>query len=178
MMDLESQAEALKFLSLNKGFLGREFLTWLWYFSESQNHQIHIPSLGQFKFYIDDKIVLVSSGGSVLESALKGGTPAYAQESVTALKSGKLIQEAKLVLQNADHLWSWTLRGDDMTLRGLRLPSVQESDAFSHMQTRIRHLETLNQVMEYLFNHYLYIRSSSKFSESCIQIQDWIRSKS
>ncbi len=54
----ESIYDELKFLQTNRNFLGREFLTWLWFKSVSQNHKVTIKNLGEFQLFIDNKIVL------------------------------------------------------------------------------------------------------------------------
>ena len=44
--------DELKFLETNRNFLGREFLTWLWFKSESQNHKIRTKNFGDFQCQI------------------------------------------------------------------------------------------------------------------------------
>jgi len=176
-MDLTLPLESLRYLQTNQAFLGREFLTWLWYHTESGRHEVNLGELGIYKLYVDDRLVLSSSSGSAHEQALRGGTPAYAAEALVALQLGKLVQEAKFILQDNERQWMWSMRADDLSLRSVRLPTVQAPDASTHMQARIANTQLLVDVVETLFKRYLGVRMSAKFTEELQRIQDWMLSK-
>ncbi|MEN9529090.1 MAG: hypothetical protein RI932_963 [Pseudomonadota bacterium] len=176
-MDLTLPLESLRYLQTNQAFLGREFLTWIWYYTESGKHEINLGELGIYKLYVDDRLVLSSSSGSAHEQALRGGTPAYAAEALVALQSGKLVQEAKFILQDNERQWMWSMRADDLSLRGVRLPGLQAPDASTHMQARIANTQLLVDVVETLFKQYLELRLSEKFTQELQRIQDWMQSK-
>lgn len=176
-MEKETLLEGLRFLQTNRAFLGREFLTWLWFQSESHGHVLRVDGVGEFKFYVDDKIVLSSPGGSVHENALRGGTPAYANEARMALLSGKLVQEAKFILQDNDRQWMWSMKADDLSLRGVRLPSLQEPDPAAHVTARVRLMQTLIDVTDALFKQYMALRLSPGFAEEVERMGTWLSSK-
>jgi hypothetical protein len=179
MIDKDFLYDGLRFLQTNRSFLGREFLTWLWFVSETEKHKVTIPDLGEFLLYVDDRIVLSSSGGSVHENVLKGGTPAYAYESQTALRSGKLVDEAKFILQTEDRQWMWTMKAEDLSIRGVRLPSVLEGNAAAHMLERIALTRTLVDVLDHLFQRFMGIRlSEGGFQNELGLVSEWMHSKS
>ncbi|RDB35104.1 hypothetical protein [Spirobacillus cienkowskii] len=173
----ESTHDQLRFLQTNRNFLGKEFLTWLWFKSETQNHKLNIGKFGTFHLYIDDKIVLSSTSGSVRENCLKGGTPAYAHEAGSALETGKLVHEAKFILQNADKQWTFTLSGENLTLRTVRLPAMSETDSTVHIAQRIESANMLTNVIDELFKTFIDLRVSEKFAEELTQIRNWIENK-
>ncbi len=170
----EKMVEGLRFLQTNKGFLGREFLTWLWFYCESHNHVIETQAHGTMKLFLNDRMVLTSSGGSVHEHALKGGTPAYAAEARQALKGGKMLNEANFIMQDAERQWMWTMRAEDLSLKGIRLPSVSEADAQAHMHARLQHLQTLTDVLDSLFKEYMSVRLSPNFDKQLIEMGNWV----
>lgn len=176
-MQTEFLEEGLRYLQTNRMFIGREFLTWLWFLSETQGHRIRLPELGEFRFFVDDRIVLTSPGGSVHENVLKGGTPAYATEAKVSLLSGKLVQEAKFVLQEADRQWSWTMRAEDLSLRGVKLPPVSEPEASAHMSARIRMMQTLVDVVDGLFKQFMSLRTNPAFEHELGRVGAWLASK-
>lgn len=173
----DSTIEELHFLQNNRSFLGREFLTWLWFKSESQNNKLTIGKLGTFHFFIDDKIVLSSTSGSVLENSLKGGSPAYASEAGMALSTGKLVHEAKFILQDSERQWSFSVMANDLSIRGIRLPPVVESDSQSHISKRIIYAQFVTDVIDELFKEFMNIRTSSNFSEELLNIRKWMTDK-
>lgn len=176
-MELNLPLDSLRYLQTNQAFLGREFLTWLWYHTETGRHEVDLGELGLYKLYVDDRLVLTSNSGSAHEHALKGGTPAYAAEALVALQSGKLVHEAKFILQDKERQWMWTMRADDLSLRGVRLPTVQAPDASTHMQARLANTQLLADVVETLFKMYLGLRMSDRFTAELEKIRDWMSDK-
>ncbi len=176
-MQAESIHDELKFLQTNRNFLGREFLTWLWFKSETQNHKIKTKDFGEFQLFIDNKIVLSSASGSVRENSLKGGSPAYAQEASAALSAGKMLQEAKFVLQNNELHWGFSINADDLALRSVRLPVVAKENSKEHFGQRIAYTRMLNDIIEELYNEYMSLRLTDRFSEEASQIQLWLNGK-
>src|SRR5262249_10437759 len=96
------QVEHLTNLSKAKGFLGREFLTWLWYMAET--YEDHLTTSGPsgeeiaFDIWVDDRLVLEATGGSASshENVMKGGDPSQSYEAAAALGTGKTVKELKL----------------------------------------------------------------------------------
>ena len=176
-MQTEFLEEGLRFLQTNRTFIGREYLTWLWFLSETQGHRISLPEVGDFRFFVDDRIVLTSAGGSVHENVLKGGTPAYATEAKVSLLSGKLVNEAKFVLQESERQWSWSMRADDLGLRGVKLPAVSEPDAAAHMGARLKMMQTLVDVVDALFQQYMALRTTPAFEQELDRVSEWLASK-
>jgi hypothetical protein len=169
--------DELRFLQTNRAFLGREFLTWLWFKSETQNHKLTIGKYGTFHLYIDDKIVLSSTSGSVRENSLKGGTPAYAFEAGSALGTGKLVHEAKFILQDSERQWSFSLLADDLSLRTVRLPTISEADSHAHINQRIAYSQLLSNLIDELFRSFMEIRISDEFNGELTKIREWIENK-
>jgi hypothetical protein len=170
--------ENIQFLQKNRSFIGREFLTWLWFVTESQNHLLNIKPYGEIRLFVDDKLVLVSQGGSAVENTLKGGSPAFATEAKISLQSGKLVQEARFVLQKEDKFWSWTIRADDLSFRALKLPAMQEPDPSSHLAERIRSTQLLVNIVQSLFSEFMALRTQSSFSSEIQKMSHWLESKS
>ena len=170
--------ENIQFLQKSRAFVGREFLTWVWFVTESQGHILRFEDIGEWRMFVDDKIVLVSQGGSALENTLKGGSPAFATEAKISLLSGKLLQEARFVLQQEDRLWSFTLRADDLSFRGLRLPALQEPDPAAHLSLRLRYTQQLVDVVQALFRQFMELRTQESFRDEIVKMSHWLESKS
>jgi len=174
-MEQESLISEVKFLQTNRKFLGREFLTWLWFKSASQNHQITVTHYGSFQFYIDDKLIFAGSNSSVKESAFKGGAPAYAEEALSAFFSGKMIQEAKFVLQNKDYQWMFLVNADDLALRSVKLPALGADNVQSQHAQRIKLLHMLFDIFQSLYQDYLKLRMSDTIQEELSLFKAWVQ---
>ncbi len=173
----ESIYDEIKFLQTNQSFLGREFLTWLWFKSETQNHKIKIKNLGDFQIFIDNKIILSSSSGSVKENSLKGNSPAYAREAGIALSSGKMLSEAKFILQNRELNWSFSISADDLSLKSIRLPETTKEKSKDYFTQRIQYAKMLNDILEDLYKEYINLRLSKNFKEEAVLMQEWLSKK-
>ena len=169
--------DELKFLQTNRNFLGREFLTWLWFKSETQHHKIQIKNLGEFQLFIDNKITLSSASGSVRENSLKGNSPSYAPEASAALSAGKMLSEAKFILQNQELNWSFSLSADDLSLRGIKLPHVAKESAKEHFEQRVAYTKMLNDIIEELYSEYMSLRLTNNFEQEAELIQGWLENK-
>ena len=176
-MSSETIYDELRFLQTNRSFLGREFLTWLWFKTETHNHKLTIGDFGTFHLYIDDKIVLSSTNGSVRENSLKGGTPAYAYEAGSALGTGKLVHEAKFILQDSQRQWSFSIVGEDLSLRNVRLPTISEADSQAHITQRVLSTQLLANIIDKLFHEFMSLRIHSEFENEITEIRHWIENK-
>jgi hypothetical protein len=176
-MTQEAIYDGLKFLQTNRNFLGREFLTWLWFKSETQNHKIKTKNLGEFQLFIDNKIVLSSASGSVRENSLKGNSPAYAQEASAALSSGKMLQEAKFILQNQELNWSFSISAEDLSLRGVRLPNISKDTSKEHFAQRVVYTKMLHDILDELYKEYMDLRLTDGFKKETGYLQEWLVGK-
>ena len=158
----------IKFLEKNKSFLGREFLTWLWFQIKSSHHTFDFKGLGEFKLYMDDKLILGSKRGNIHQYNLSGGTPAYAKETEGAILSGKLIQEAKFILEQGEREWFFTLMGDTLDLKNIKLPLMKSQEPGHYLADRISMTNFLTDVVRALFEDFLNFRLSETTKEGIL----------
>ncbi len=176
-MTNQTTLDELKFLQNNRNFLGREFLTWLWFKSETQNHKVKIKDIGEFQLFIDNKIILSSASGSVRENSLKGNSPAYAPEASAALCAGKMLSEAKFILQNQELNWSFSLSAEDLSLRSVKLPQIAKESSSEHFAQRVAYTKMLNDIIESLYKEYINLRLTEHFKKEAALIQSWLEKK-
>lgn len=165
--------ERIKFLQTNRTFLGREFLTWVWYWLESRNHLVDLPGGQTFHVYVNDKIVLSSASGPVREHTMRGGTPSTAAEAKQAVRAGKLVTEASFLVKQDKLQWTWSMKSDDLIFRNVRLPGISSEDPDSYLAARLRHVETLRNVKEFLFRQFFELRFSKGFRTVHNEITNW-----
>lgn len=187
---LREHVEYLSSVSESKHFLGREFLTWLWYVAETQGRPealVH-PDTGEqltIDLWIDDRIVLEAHSGSVHENVMKGGDPSQSGEGAVALQQGMLVKELKLGVRVDD--WGdfqCTLPADDLNPRSLKLPQTDDPDKGAAeaeelpLLGRIKATETFIAVLDGMFSRFLDQRLASGWeSETLADMKKWIRAK-
>lgn len=171
-----------------KTFLGREFLTWLWYYVDTAPDSVKVPS-GQDKrsvnvsFWIDDRILLDSVSGH--QNLMRGGDPAHSPEASIALATGKTVKELKLgfhVKGVGD--FSANLNSSDLCPRSVRLPGNDllgddEDSSFLPIQQRIKQTALLLSIIDHLFETFLDLRLSSAWiNEHQNDMKEWIHARS
>ena len=107
-------------------FVGREFLVWLWFESETFEGTLRVAQHGEFGLWIERSLVL-SNGKE--GTRIKGAQPAYGREAKESLCRGKLPESAGFHLVQGDRESSFTLRAERIGVAALKLPTVLGAEA-------------------------------------------------
>ena len=70
-------------------FLGREFLLWLWFKSETHEGRFDLGETGQVELWIDHRVVLQTAREDGVEKVVCSGENPHLREARFALKQGK-----------------------------------------------------------------------------------------
>jgi len=163
-------------------FLGREFLTWLWFKSEERNGSILIPGTGDIEVLFLRRLVLESGEGDYSETILCRGFRTDLKEGKTALREGKKIKEARIRLGIGSDEWEFTFKADAFLFQSMKLPDApayaeeEEMDREGRLLDRISMAERAVETMEQLFSLFLQKRTSPEWrSEEIPRIARWVQ---
>lgn len=181
----EEHLEQLNTMTKAKAFLGREFLTWLWYVIESEESLSIETSSGtqEVELWIDDKLVLESSSARAHENVLKGGDPSKAEEAAAALRSGKTVKELKLGMQiKGTGEFICSLNAAELTPKSLMLPEMATDDGEETVATPIAHrINLMNQfldVFDGIFGLFLEDRVEDTWNDKHLEdIRTWVQNR-
>lgn len=109
------------------GFLGREFLLWLWYRSEVGFGRLQGATGEEIDLWIDDRLVLRGEGKDAQRFDLRGGAPATSSAAHAALREGRHVSAARLGIRVVESEFSCELH-EDLTLRSIKLPDGMDVD--------------------------------------------------
>ena len=162
------------------GFLGVEFLTWLWFETERTHGEFALDEeFGEFELYFDDKLVVGSTNVDAQENFFKGGHPTSSLEARTALRLGKMAHDAKLRIVRGTQEWVFSLRGHDMAISGVKIPAVLSKEDDDRFYERMFLLEQLDQMIKGLFEQFLVKRLDATWkTEMLPALQTWIAGSS
>lgn len=152
-------------------FLGEEFLTWLWWRGELGEAEFTISGNRRAGVALDAPLLLRSHDedpeGKRPEQILKFGRPLRGAEAATALRRGKLLCRAKMILSDGSREWNCTFDAQTFTLRGLRVPEEEagEESADAALE-RVAAFEEAIDIVDEIFKFYLTERLSPKFRET------------
>lgn len=181
---IQNNMEEIHSTATHKSFLGREFLTWLWFFTESEeggqfeiSTEIHGKVTAQI--HIDDRIVLSSKVGLSHDLTIKGGNPSQCQEAALALRHGKSVCELRMSIDMGEAgLFSLTLAGDDLSPKSVHLPEVRDDVDASPIEQRLRSTLNLATAIDQLFIKFMDERSSKVWeTEKLESIRTWIKTR-
>ena len=108
------------------GFLGEEFLTWLWFRWETTGGEFQLPGGRVVGVAIDDFLTFAAPSDDETEQTLRHGLPTRTEEARTALRQGRRLRRARLILAEASRQWTATLDGPSMQLTSVVLPEDDE----------------------------------------------------
>ena len=159
-----------------KAFIGKEFLTWLWFRSERDNEvivkgkEITVEILGP--------ILLDAQYGDARASMLKGDSPATAPEARTALLEGKKLKKAKLKWVREDVEWTFTIDGENFNVSGLNIPNPGKLPFEEFMLMRLEMVREFEEVLQDLLETFLELRLDQKqWKRELEEIQQWVSNK-
>jgi hypothetical protein len=139
------------------GFLGEEFLTWLWFRWETQGGEFTLPGGRVVGIAIDDFLTFAAPSDDETEQTLRHGLPTRTEEARTGLRQGRRVRRARLIVAEGSRQWSATLDGASMQLTGVKLPEdaeEAESDA-DRTADRAANWLALHEIVQALYGAFL-----------------------
>ncbi len=158
---------------------GRDFLTYLWYLSESGAAEITHSQYGEFDIMIEGPLVFAASDiakGSAETAVKKGDMPQQSAEAKAALAVGKKLKKAKVTLTRGDDIWSAVFDADKFCFSSLNLPEGEELEPDSRFAERMQNILVFNEAWKEAFK--LYAENMfNKFSETTQALKDWAQNR-
>ncbi|HCE42232.1 MAG TPA: hypothetical protein DET40_01620 [Lentisphaeria bacterium] len=159
---------------------GRDFVTWLWFYSEEKGGKINTKNFGDFEIMIEGPITFALSDeaeGSG-ETVVRKGNPLRSAEAKAALDVGKKIKKAKFTLARDKEVWSGTIDADLLTFSGLKLPEGEKLDDLgSIFAERVNLLHIFQNVFQEYFKLFASSVRGEKWSKDEGEILKWSADK-
>src|SRR2546425_237240 len=119
----------------DKSFLGRDFLTWLWFRCEVEGGEFDLGTTPeeQVALVVEDALALVAAAPSDDDDqtvmSLRKGKPTLRPEAASALGAGMTLRKARLYAARGQREWHFTLDGDTLDVSSLKTPDPDASAA-------------------------------------------------
>jgi recombination associated protein RdgC len=161
-----------------KEFLGREFLTWLWFKSETSGGHFDIKGK-TIELWVGNRMVLSDSDNT--EQVACKGENSELQEAKRALSQGKKVCASNFKLNIGDNEYSFTLDSKHFNLKSLKTPKIElnkSEDLDGMLFEKIFLIQEVVEAVEQLFIVFLQLRTHNNnwLSESNL-IKDWYQEK-
>lgn len=139
------------------GFLGEEFLTWLWFRWETQGGEFTLSGGRVVGVALDDFLTFAALTEDETEQTLRRGLPTRTAEARTALRQGHRLRKARLLVAEGDRQWTATLDAPSLTLGGVKLPDDAEEceSEMDRTADRAANWLALHEIVQALYGMFL-----------------------
>ena len=157
-------------------FLGSEFLTYLWFMSETSGEgYLSDPDEERFEVVFDDRLTVGGAQVNAQENLFRGGHPTSSLEAHAALRLGKLATEARVRIQRGAQEWAFILKSADLSISALQVPSVLSKKDDDRFYERMYLVEELEKMLNFLYKRFLAARLSEAWSDELLpDIRKWV----
>lgn len=158
--------------------LGQEFLTWLWFRSDTAP-VFNTPGNGrEFSVSMEQRIVVQGGEGDARETASVSGIMSELREARMGLSTGKQVSRALVRFTRDPEEWQVTLKAADLSLGSLKTPTVEKGDAPDDdpdalFFEKIHLTEECLSFVDVAYETFLALRLSRGWEEEAEKIRQW-----
>lgn len=158
--------------------LGEEFLTWLWYRSDTASDAFHDDQGEQFSVYMEQRIVVHGGQGQEKETASVSGSLSPLREARFGLGTGKKVARALIRLEKDALTFQFTIKAEDFCLGSLKTPKLDATDKDDEPDAlfleKLFLIETCLKLLDCLYRQFLLLRISQEWRQEVNQIRSWL----
>jgi hypothetical protein len=164
-------------------FIGYEFLTWLWFSTETETEHLKSLNTDMTDLKIGNRIVLENHIKRTSETITIKGDDADLEEGILSLNKGALVTELQLIYKSDNQEWLFTIKGESLSLFNLKLPQTGPIESKEDMDgivlEKIYLMEKLMRGMDKLYTEFVRLRVDQNWKETTVpKIKAWIDKRS
>lgn len=164
--------------------LGQEYLTWLWYRSETQPLGF-VDSKGQpFSVALDQRVVVQGGEGPSRETTSVSGSPLTEtgfhlplREARLGLSTGKKVTRALLRFEQTEIAWQTTVKAEDFSMGTFKTPKVEheeDDDPDAIFLEKMYLIEQCLELFDRTFKAFLEVRLSPAWDTEVRDMAKWM----
>lgn len=173
-MDTEYLGQTTDFI------LGQDFLTWLWYKSETTQGSFETKNGQFFNIYMEQRISVQGGEGDSLETATVTGAMSELKEARLGLSNGKKVTRALMRFERDSDAWQVTLKAENFSINSLKLPKVEkpeeDEDPDAALLERLYLIDSCLELLDDLYIKFINIRlNNSAWEEEIKNLRAWMQ---
>jgi hypothetical protein len=153
-------------------YLGPEFLTWLWWRAETDPGFCHADGTEVF-VHVDEHLDFRGERAASRRTVLRAGMPGASMEARAALRSGKLLVAARLLVARGDEEVRLTLKAEDLDVSGVRLPAPEGETPRERLAASIEAQERLWRDLDLFLATFLQVRCGPGWAAEADRLRAW-----
>lgn len=163
-------------------FLGTEFLTWLWYMSETHTGSFNVEGHESVEIWFYDNVKLEKGVEREKESIICSGATSDLKEARLGLSSGKKLKETRIKMIIDDEEWFLTIDSTYLDFKKLKTPKIEKladdkdsNDEDARFYEKIFLIEKSIAVIDKIFLSFMKERLDEKWNTVSVPtINKWI----
>lgn len=160
-------------------YIGQDFLTWLWYYTELKSGYCQDSSGQDCIVSFEQRITVQGGEGESLDKAVSSGPHSELKEVKSGLQQGKKVQQARIRIEQDSLVWQLQIRAEDLSLNGYKTPKVtfqveEGEDPDGPFLEKMFLLEKGIEILDTLFTKFLDIRFSNSWTGERRAVNKWI----
>ncbi|OQX62179.1 MAG: hypothetical protein B5M56_07210 [Desulfococcus sp. 4484_241] len=161
-------------------FLGCEFLTWLWFLTETGPGSIVDAGGKPVTLVLGNRIVLENHRRESMETITIKGSESELEEGRLALKKGAVVTEMNLNMVCDDKTWTFDIKGESLELSGLKVPDT-DGGADGELETvvleKIASYEKVQAFVRHMYARFIRLRVDGEWDRKTVGlIRKWMLS--
>ncbi len=158
-------------------FLGPEFLTWLWW-RAAERPTFHHPDGSEVCVLFDEHLEFRGERSAARKAVLRAGVPGASVEARAALRSGKVLVAARIVIARGEAERRVTIRAEDLDFSGVRLPAPEPGPARERLEAQLAALEDLEDDLDLCLSAFLKVRISPEWPAEVARLRAFVATPS
>lgn len=157
-------------------FLGREFLTWLWFQSDTQSGLVEPADGGSaVEVWFVDRLTLSGGGQGSSRVVVRSEEPGASWEARTALRAGKKVEQACLRIVREQREWGLIITGSTLAVSSVKLPAILTREEDDQTQERFHLLDQIDELVGALFVRFMKLRfDRSNWTAEVEAMRSWV----
>jgi len=159
--------------------LGQDFLTWLWFKTDSENILFALEDKRTFALQMEQRVSVQGGEGEGVETATVSSPRGELTEAKTGLRTGKKVNKAQLLFTMDQDDWLVQVNAADFGLSGLKTPKIatkddEGDDPDAKFLEKMFLMERCLEMLDIVFAQFLKIRMTKEWIEETAKIKLWI----
>lgn len=153
-------------------YLGPEFLTWLWWRGDVDPCFRHEDGTEVF-VHFDEHLEFRGERAAARRTVLRSGMPGASMEARAALRSGKNLVAARLLLARGEDEMRFTLKAENLEVSGLRLPAPEGDTREDRLLACLDGQEQFLADLDLCLATFLSVRCAPAWEQELERIREW-----
>ncbi|MGL1862049.1 MAG: hypothetical protein OCC46_05940 [Pseudodesulfovibrio sp.] len=159
--------------------LGQDFLTWLWYKTDSETILFALEDKRTFTLQMEQKLSVQGGEGETKSTATVSSPSGELTEAKTGLLHGKKVNKAQLLFSMDADDWLVQVNASDFGLSGLKTPKIatkddEGDDPDAKFLEKMFLVERCLEMFDIVFTQFLRLRMSKGWAEESAAVKLWI----